>query len=317
MMSRTFLITGGTGSFGSQAVETLLQRGVKELIVFARDEFKHYLLAERWPEADWPIRYFVGDVRDKERLWRALEGVEWVIHAAAMKQVPTCEYNPIEAIKTNVLGAQNLIECAIDRGVERVMALGTDKQVNPINLYGATKLCAEKLFMAANAYGGGKVKFSVVRYGNVMASRGSVVPYFQELAAKNESIPITDPDMTRFWITLPEAVNFVLERLDDMQGGEIFIPKLPSVNICSLAYAIKPNCEMHVSGIRPGEKMHETLISKDESRHVIDNGSYFAIIPEKTGTVVDGFEYRSDTNKWTLKARELRRVLEGKGIAQE
>lgn len=328
---KTVLITGGTGSFGKEAVKHILTFfKPKKVIVFSRGEYPQYLMAKEFPDNGViPIRYFIGDVKDKDRLWRALEGVDYVIHAAAMKQVPTCEYNPFEAIRTNVLGAQNVIDAAIDRGVKKVIALSTDKACNPINLYGATKLCSDKLFTTANVYSGNKVtQFSVVRYGNVMASRGSVIPYFQELTAKGLPIPITDTRMTRFWITLPKAVGFVMECFMRMSGGEIFVPKLPSMYITDLAKAIAGDyCYMQSTGIRPGEKIHEVMISKDDARRTVELNSYYAILPDewvKGGKVWIGnmecsdfvrrlpedFEYSSGTNGAWISVKELRKLLE-------
>jgi len=311
MTNKTILITGGTGSFGKEAIKQILPMNPAKLIIYSRDEFKQYELAEQYPEKDYPIHFVVGDVRDKDRLWRALDGVGYVIHAAAMKQVPACEYNPFEAIKTNVLGAQNLIECAIDRKVKKVIALGTDKQVNPINLYGATKLCAEKLFIAAHMLPGDTC-FSVVRYGNVMASRGSVVPYFYECVEKRDPIPITDWEMTRFWITLPEAAQFVLQSLERMAGGEIFVPMLRTIRIVDLAAAIGgKRYPCRISGIRPGEKIHEVLISKDEVRLTRAVDGYFLIepfsFPYKT-TILTG-EYESSRGGARLTIPQIRGIL--------
>lgn len=308
------MITGGTGTFGKEALRQLLKNQPDKIVIYSRDEFKQYLLAEQYPAQKYPVHFVIGDIRDKERLWRAMDGVDHVIHAAALKQVPACEENPMEAVKTNILGAQNLIECAIDRKVRKVIALGTDKQVNPINLYGATKLCAEKLFMAADWR---VTKFSVVRYGNVMASRGSVVPYFRELAAQRKVIPITDNRMTRFWITVKEAAGFVLSRLNDMQGGEIFIPKLPSLEIFDLAQAIYgPKGKYEEVGIRPGEKLHEVLVSRDELRITTDHGAYYTIHPWVSGRPVKR-EYTS--NGQTLltipQIRQLLRKADAEGQA--
>lgn len=312
----TILITGGSGSFGQEAVKTILANyKPKKVIVFSRDEYKQYLMAEKWPDGPYPIRYFIGDVRDKERMWRAFEDVDYVIHAAALKQVPTCEYNPIEAIKTNVIGAQNVIECAIGWKVKKVIALGTDKQVNPINLYGATKLCAEKLFIAANAYSGGRTKFSVVRYGNVMASRGSVVPYFQQLAKEGKPIPITDPRMTRFWMTLHEAAVFVIDSIVRMSGAEVIVPTLPSVLITDVAQAIAGvGCPVAITGVRPGEKLHETLISQDEDRNVRQHAEYFVIIDRVWNgispfDVPPNFSYTSENNQDWLTIPQIREII--------
>ena len=258
LKDKTILITGGTGSFGKKATAVILQKyKPKKIIIFSRDELKQFEMSQIYPMSDYPMRYFIGDVRDKERLYRAFQGVDYVIHAAALKQVPAAEYNPFEAVKTNIIGAQNVINVAIDQRVKQVIALSTDKAANPINLYGATKLCADKLFIAGNAYvGRDHTIFSVVRYGNVVGSRGSVIPFFEE-HRKNGSLPITDPRMTRFWITLEQGVEFVLLCLEHMCGGELFVPKIPSMNIMDLARAIAPECETRVVGIRPGEKLHE------------------------------------------------------------
>ncbi len=295
---KVVLVTGGTGSFGKKFTEILLKNfKPKKLIIYSRDEFKQFEMKKRFNNKC--MRYFIGDVRDKERLIRAMEGVDYVVHAAALKHVPVAEYNPMEAIKTNVLGGNNVIDAAIDTGVKKVIALSTDKAVNPINLYGATKLASDKLFIAANNMKGAKdIRFSVVRYGNVMASRGSVIPLFQELAKKGaKKLPITHPDMTRFWITLDEAVNFVLMAFETMQGGEIFVPKIPSMKITDLAKAIAPNCEFDIIGIRPGEKLHESMISIDDSYNTLEFNNYFIILPSITLTGKPHF----NTNKWGEK----------------
>ena len=295
---KVVLVTGGTGSFGKKFTEILLKNfKPKKLIIYSRDEFKQFEMKKRFNNKC--MRYFIGDVRDKERLIRAMEGVDYVVHAAALKHVPVAEYNPMEAIKTNVLGGNNVIDAAIDTGVKKVIALSTDKAVNPINLYGATKLASDKLFIAANNMKGAKdIRFSVVRYGNVMASRGSVIPLFQELAKKGaKKLPITHPDMTRFWITLDEAVNFVLMAFETMQGGEIFVPKIPSMKITDLAKAIAPNCEFDIIGIRPGEKLHESMISIDDSYNTLEFKNYFIILPSITLTGKPHF----NTNKWGEK----------------
>src|SRR5690554_3816212 len=318
--SKTVLVTGGTGSFGRKFTEIALNKyNVKKLIIFSRDELKQAKMRAEF--GDNPkLRFFIGDVRDKERLYRAFDGVDIVIHAAALKRVPECEYNPFEAIKTNIIGAQNLINTAIDSGVNKIVALSTDKAANPVNLYGATKLCSDKLFVAGNAYVGDKdTKFSVVRYGNVMRSRGSVIPLFKEKKRNGEKIPITDTRMTRFWITLEEGVKMVLTALEKMQGGEIFVPKIPSMKITDLAKAIVPGCEQEIVGIRPGEKLHEVLITKEDSRHSLEFDNYFIIKPEfkwwkatnhKDGRILeDGFEYTSDKNEEWLSIEELREML--------
>lgn len=318
----TVLITGGTGSFGKKCTEILLQRyKPKKLIIFSRDELKQFEMAQTFSDRDYPnIRYFIGDVRDKERLYRAFHGVDCVIHAAALKQVPAAEYNPFEAVKTNILGAQNVINVAIDQKVKKVLALSTDKAANPINLYGATKLCSDKLFIAGNSYvGQDHTSFSVVRYGNVVGSRGSVIPFFLK---KREAgvLPITDPRMTRFWITLEQGVNFVLNCIEHMVGGELFVPKLPSMNIMDLARAIAPECRTEHVGIRPGEKLHEVMIPRDEAKRSLEFGSYYIIQPDfryfskrfnnEGGIQVDeDFEYNSGTNTWWLTVEELREMI--------
>jgi len=321
---KSVLITGGTGSFGRKFVEAVLERHrPRRVIVFSRDELKQQAMARRFNPRRYPaLRYFLGDVRDRERLCRALDGVEVVVHAAALKQVPTCEYNPLEAIKTNVLGAANLIDAAIDRGVEKLIALSTDKAVSPVNLYGATKLCADKLFVSANHYAGPQpTRFSVVRYGNVVGSRGSVVPLFLKLRRRGV-LPITDPRMTRFWITLKQGVDFVLASLGRMRGGEIFVPKLPSTTMLDLARAVAPQCATEVVGIRPGEKLHETMISEEEARHTLEYDDYFATLPppatlqfhrepdpEGGRPCPEGFRYSSDANDRWLSVEELRRMV--------
>ena len=325
---KVVLITGGTGSFGKKFTEVLLKRyKPKKVIIYSRDEFKQFEMSKVFN--DKCMRYFIGDVRDKERLIRAMEGVDYVVHAAALKQVPVAEYNPMEAIKTNILGANNVIDAAIEQGIKKVVALSTDKAVNPVNLYGATKLAADKLFIAANNIKGSRdIKFSVVRYGNVMGSRGSVVPLFLELASKGaKKLPITHPDMTRFWITLDEAVDFVIMAFETMQGGEIFVPKIPSMKITDLAKAIKPDAEFEIIGIRPGEKLHETLISQDESHNTMEFQNYFTVLPsilltgspkyeinkwgEKGIKKEFGFSFTSKNNPWWLTIDELKERLKG------
>jgi len=319
---KVILITGGTGSFGKKCTEKILKQAKpKKLIIFSRDELKQFEMAQTYSDWKYPcMRYFIGDVRDKERLNRAFQGVDIVIHAAALKQVPAAEYNPFEAVKTNILGAQNVINVASDRGVKKVIALSTDKAANPINLYGATKLCSDKLFIAGNAYvGRDESIFSVVRYGNVMGSRGSVIPFFLE-KRKTGVLPITDPRMTRFWITLEQGVNFVLESLERMVGGELFVPKLPSMNMMSLAKAIAPECGTEIIGIRPGEKLHEIMIPRDDARRTVEYERYYIIQPdfsfwgrrfnENGGKpVAEDFEYHSGTNPWQLSIDELRGIL--------
>lgn len=322
--SRVILVTGGTGSFGKKFSRIILEEyEPKKLIIYSRDEYKQSEMHREFSNYNYKnIRFFIGDVRDKERLLRAFAGVDYVVHAAALKQVPTMEYNPAEAIKTNIIGAMNVIEAALERKVKKVIALSSDKACNPINLYGATKLCADKLFVAANSYSGkGGTKFSVVRYGNVIGSRGSVIPFF--LNKKREGIlPVTDIRMTRFWITLNQAVEFVFKSFTKMHGGEIFVPKIPSMKIIDLAKAIAPESKIKIIGIRPGEKLHEVMISEDNSRNTKEFADYFIIQPafhwwsEKNYTqgknVPENFKYSSDTNKIWLtfnKLQELVRTL--------
>lgn len=318
---KTILVTGGTGSFGKKMVQVILENyKPKKLIIFSRDELKQFELAQKWNEKKYPcIRYFLGDVRDKERLIRAFRGADYVIHAAALKQVPAAEYNPTEFIKTNIIGAMNIIEASLYNNVKKVIALSTDKACNPINLYGATKLCSDKLFVAANAYtGAGETAFAVVRYGNVVGSRGSVVPFFKECAKRIGTIPITDSRMTRFWITLDQAVHFVIKVLGAAKGSEIFIPKIPSMKITDLAKAIAPECPHNIIGIRPGEKIHETLIADDEGRNTIEYNECFIVkqsLEEKDfkngGKVCrEGFKYTSDCNPDAISIERLRTVLE-------
>ncbi|MBM7606293.1 UDP-N-acetylglucosamine 4,6-dehydratase [Metabacillus crassostreae] len=316
---KSVLVTGGTGSFGKKFISKILEQDVKKVIVFSRDELKQYEMAQEY--TDPRIRFFIGDVRDKDRLYRAFDGVDIVIHAAALKHVGACEYNPFEAVKTNIHGAQNIIEAAIDRGVEKVIALSTDKAASPINLYGATKLASDKLFVAGNSYAGNKVtKFSVVRYGNVVGSRGSVVPFFKKLKEQGVTqLPITDERMTRFWITLDQGVQFVIDNLYRMKGGEIFIPKIPSMKVVDLAEAIAPNCEIKIVGIRPGEKLHEAMINEDDARQTLEYDNYYVIQPEfpwwreefSTGgkTLPEGFTYISDVNEHWLTVDELRELV--------
>ncbi len=319
-LDKSILVTGGTGSFGKQFVRTLLgDHEPRRVVVFSRDELKQYEMHKMPEFRDQSVlRFFIGDVRDAQRLRRAFDGVDIVVHAAALKQVPACEYNPFEAIKTNVHGAQNIIDAAIDEGVERVVALSTDKACNPVNLYGATKLCSDKLFIAGNAYVGDKdTKFSVVRYGNVVGSRGSVIPFFIGQRRKGR-LPITDMEMTRFWITLEQGVQFVVDSLERMHGGELFVPKIPSMKIVDLARAIGPECELEEVGIRPGEKVHEVMISEDDARHTVEHDDYYAILPEfpwwnrghNGGTPCErGFRYSSDTNDDWLTAEQLRDII--------
>jgi UDP-N-acetylglucosamine 4,6-dehydratase (inverting) len=329
--NKSILITGGTGSFGRQFVATVLNDfpEIDRLVIYSRDELKQYEMSKYFSPVAYPsLRYFIGDVRDKDRLRMALEGIDVVIHAAALKQVPACEYNPFEAIKTNVIGAQNLIETAIDRGVKRVVALSTDKASAPINLYGATKLCSDKLFTAANNIKGNRdLCFSVVRYGNVMGSRGSVIPFFMD-QRKTGVLPITHPAMTRFNISLNEGVELVLWALQHARGGEIFVPKIPSFRITDLAMAIGPECQHPVIGIRPGEKIHEDMITSSDSFTTVDLGRYFAILPTD-GTcspesycaahagvpVPTGFAYNSGNNPDFLTVAQLRDLI-AENVAQ-
>lgn len=322
---KTILITGGTGSFGKKMVQIILgEYEPEKLIIFSRDELKQFEMSQRWREKRYPcLRYFLGDVRDKERLNRAFHSVDYVIHAAALKQVPAAEYNPAEFIKTNIIGGMNVIDAALLNNVKRVVALSTDKACNPINLYGATKLCADKLFVAANVYRGiNKDKiFTIVRYGNVVGSRGSVVPFFKE-RAKTGVLPITDPRMTRFWITLDQGVHFVLKVLEIASGGEIFVPKIPSMSIVDLAKAVAPECTHEVVGIRPGEKIHEVLVGEGEGRNTIEYNECYVIrqnlSEEKNFSDIDnggrlcgeGFSYTSDNNPQKISIDELRIVLE-------
>ncbi len=313
---KVILVTGGTGSFGRKFVEIMLQDyHPAKLIVFSRDELKQHEMRERGQNHP-TLRYFLGDVRDPLRLRRAMHGVHIVVHAAALKQVPACEYNPIEAILTNIMGGRNVIEAALDAGVERVMALSTDKAVNPVNLYGATKLAAEKLFVQSNAYAGGSgTRFSCVRYGNVVGSRGSVVPVFIRQRAGG-TITITDERMTRFWLTIEQGVRFTIGCLERMLGGEVFIPKIPSMRVVDLARAIAPDSQIERIGIRPGEKLHEVLVSEDEARHTLELDDLFVVEPpdelwfghawEKDGRrLPEGFRYGSDTNPQWLTVEQI------------
>lgn len=316
LTGKTILVTGGTGSFGKKFVKRVLEYDIKKIIIFSRDELKQFEMKQEF--TDSRVRFFLGDVRDKERLYRAFDQVDIVVHAAAMKHVEACEYNPFEAIKTNVYGAQNIIEAAIDRGVEKVIALSTDKAAAPLNLYGATKLASDKLFVAANSYTGSKnTQFSVVRYGNVIGSRGSVVPLFNKMKSKGK-LTITDERMTRFWITLENGVEFVLTSLKDMVGGEIFVPKIPSMRIIDLAKVIAPEAEISIIGIRPGEKLHELMITNDDARNTVEFDRYYVITPQFTwwGNKLTGgkklsedFVYSSDTNADWLKIEELKELI--------
>src|SRR6266853_1397175 len=316
----SILVTGGTGSFGKKFVEIMLRDyQPQRLVIFSRDELKQHEM--RTSGFDHPsLRYFIGDVRDAERLKRAFLGVTMVVHAAALKQVPACEYNPFEAIQTNIMGGHNVIDASIDQGVHRILALSTDKAVNPINLYGATKLCAEKMFVQSNAYSGPQeTKFSCARYGNVVGSRGSVIPVFQE-QRKQGKITVTDPRMTRFWITLDHAARFVVRCLERMHGGEIFVPKIPSMKLLDMAQAVAPNCQIECVGIRPGEKLHEVLLSDDEARNSVETEEMFVSQPAQSyprgknwqdGTpLAEGFRYASDTNSEWLATEDLYKLIE-------
>lgn len=320
---QSILVTGGTGSFGKHFCKVLLERYHPKVIrVYSRDELKQHEMRQKFGEA--VIRYFIGDIRDADRLKRAMEGVDIVVHAAALKQVPSCEYNPFEAVKTNIYGAQNIIDAAINTGVKKVVALSTDKAVNPVNLYGATKLCSDKIFIQGNAYCGSRgTRFSCVRYGNVIGSRGSVIPLFEE-QKKTGKITVTDARMTRFWITLDQAVDLVIKALAHMQGGEIFVPKLPSMKIVDLAKAVAPECDIEFIGIRPGEKLHEALITEEEGRTTISFADMFVVMPNyswwesRNGYhnhyggaehLPEGFVYTSDRNTEWLSAEELRRII--------
>jgi UDP-N-acetylglucosamine 4,6-dehydratase/5-epimerase len=323
----SILVTGGTGSFGKKFVEIMLREyQPQRLVVFSRDELKQHEM--RASGFDHPsMRYFIGDVRDVERLKRALSGVTVVVHAAALKQVPACEYNPFEAIQTNIMGGRNVIDAAIDQGVRHILALSTDKAVNPINLYGATKLCAEKVFVQANAYAGARnTRFSCARYGNVVGSRGSVIPILLEQRRRG-MITITDPRMTRFWLTLDHGVRFVIRCLEQMHGGEIFVPKIPSMRLVDLAETIAPGCRVEYIGIRPGEKLHEVLVSEDESRQTLETEDMYVIQPSHpwwksenwlaAKPLPEGFRYSSDSNERWLTRRELEELVAPEASAAE
>ncbi len=319
---KTILLTGGTGSFGKAFTEMMLESvHPKKLIIFSRDELKQSEMKTQFD--DQSIRYFIGNVRDKDRLKRAMNGVDIVIHAAALKQVPACEYNPLEAVKTNIMGAANIIDAALDTGVKKVLALSTDKAVNPINLYGATKLVAEKLFIQANSYSGTLVtRFSCVRYGNVVGSRGSVIPIFKR-QRKSGIVTLTDKRMTRFWITLEQVIGFAIDAVELMQGGEVFVPKIPSMRIIDVAEVLAPSCTKKIIGIRPGEKLHEVLISKDESRMALEFDDMYIIQPpfpwwsllsdaQYGGDLMSAdSEYSSNKNSAWLSNSELRRLIRG------
>lgn len=321
--NKTILITGGTGSFGHHFVDYVLENyQPKKIIIYSRDEFKQFNMQNEYKRYDKYLRFFIGDVRDKERLSRALNGVDYVIHAAALKQVPACEYNPIEAIKTNINGACNVIDACLDKGIKKVVALSTDKSVSPANLYGSTKMVSDKLFAAANAYSGAEgTKFAVVRYGNVAGSRGSVIPFFQNIIDQGgRELPITDYRMTRFWISLEEGVKLVIKALEESRGGETFISKIPSFKITDLAQAMLPGCEMPEVGIREGEKLHECMVPAEDSSHTYEYDSHYIIYPNYNwwnqsklipgGKKVNpGFVYDSGTNKEWLSVEDIQRLL--------
>ncbi len=320
---KTILITGGTGSFGKRFIRRILAtHKPRRLIVYSRDELKQFEMAKQFPESVYPsLRYFIGDVRDKERLMLAMRGVDFVVHAAALKHVPAAEYNPFEFVKTNILGAQNLIDACIERGVKKLVALSTDKAANPCNLYGATKLCSDKLFVAGNSYSGATgPRFSVVRYGNVLGSRGSVIPFFMK-QSETGVIPITDPRMTRFWITLDQGVDLVVAAFESAHGGEIFVPKIPSMKVTDVAEAVAPGCRLEVVGIRPGEKLHECMIGEDDAPYTFEHPTHYVIQPaihnwhndpsRAAGgkRVAEGFRYSSEINEKWMTKDELLGVL--------
>lgn len=326
--NKTILITGGTGSFGKKFAQTVFQKypGVKKVIIFSRDEYKQFVI-KNMPEFQpylEKMRFFIGDVRDRDRLYRAVEGVDYIIHAAALKQVPACEYNPFEAIRTNIIGAQNIINVAIDKGVKKVVALSTDKACAPINLYGATKLCSDKLFIAGNCYCGSKdTRFAVVRYGNVAGSRGSVIPFFQKLVKEGaKDLPITDLRMTRFWLKLEQAVEMVLEALETMHGGELYVKKIPSMRMPDLARAIAPDLPIKEVGIRPGEKIHEQMITKEDAPNTIEFKDFYIVLPQihlenkditqyypSAKKVAPDFEYNSGNNDRWLTVEEMKKLI--------
>jgi len=315
----SILITGGTGSFGKAFLDTVLtQHNPRRIGVFSRDELKQYEMKQKWGD-DPRVRFFLGDIRDLDRLTVAMYGVDFVVHAAALKQVDTAEYNPMEYVKTNILGSENVIQAAMNAGVKKVVALSTDKASSPVNLYGATKLTADKLFISSNHYSYARgTSFAVVRYGNVMGSRGSVIPFFRKLAAARSPIPITDLRMTRFWITLPQAVDFVIDSFTDMSGGELYVPHIPSMRVVDLAEAIAPGAEIEEIGIRPGEKLHEEMISTEDARRTIFRDDRFIVMPTlaewgysntEGEPVADGFAYTSDSNDMWLDVPQLRKML--------
>jgi UDP-N-acetylglucosamine 4,6-dehydratase len=320
----SLLITGGTGSFGNAFLKSVLEkRNPARVVIYSRDELKQYEMRLIYGD-DPRVRFFIGDIRDRDRLKTALHGVDYVVHAAALKQVDTAEYNPMEYVKTNILGSENVLQASIDAGVKKVVALSTDKASSPVNLYGATKLTADKLFIAGNHYAAGyETRFSVVRYGNVMGSRGSVIPFFRNLAAKGEPLPITDSRMTRFWITLPQAVDFVMDCFNDMAGGELYVPRIPSMNVVDLAKAVSPDSELVEVGIRPGEKLHEEMISTEDARRTLRRSDRYVVVPTLAewgwhmpagDQVEEGFAYTSDTNEQWLSVDDIRKMLVELGL---
>lgn len=322
--SSSILITGGTGSFGKEFLRTVLgTHEPQRVVIFSRDELKQYDLKQEFGH-DPRVRFFLGDIRDKDRLAMAMHGIDYVVHAAALKQVDTAEYNPMEFVKTNVLGSENVIQAAISAGVKKVVALSTDKASSPVNLYGATKLTADKLFISSNHYAAGfETRFSVVRYGNVMGSRGSVIPFFRKLFASQQPLPITDFRMTRFWITLPQAVDFVISAFETMEGGELYIPRIPSMRITDLAEAVAPGSDLVEVGIRPGEKLHEEMISVEDSRRTLAQDDRYVVMPtlaewgynEPIGALVpEGFSYSSESNDLWLSAQDLQRMINDLGL---
>jgi len=321
--NKSILVTGGTGSFGHAFTRYVLENyDPKKIIIYSRDEFKQFQMKTAFQEYAGKMRFFIGDVRDRERLARALEGVDYVIHAAALKQVTTCEYNPAEAIKTNINGAQNVIDACLDKGVKKVVALSTDKAVNPVNLYGGTKLVSDKLFIAANAYAGNKeISFSIVRYGNVAGSRGSVIPVYHNIIKNGGmQLPVTDHRMTRYWISLNQGVELVIKALEEARGGETFISKIPSFRITDLAQAMRPGCEMPETGIREGEKLHEIMVTEEDAPYTYEYDNHFIIYPQMIWSdtkrtipsgkkVAEGFSYSSDLNTWWLTVDQIKELL--------
>ena len=328
--NKTILVTGGTGSFGKCFTKYVLTHyQPKKIIIYSRDEFKQWMMADEFREYEDKLRFFIGDVRDLNRLKRACEGVDYIIHAAALKQVPACEYNPNEAIKTNINGAMNVIDAALDSGVRRVVALSTDKAVNPVNLYGGTKLVSDKLFVAANAYAGAKdINFSIVRYGNVAGSRGSVIPVFDKIIKEGGTeLPVTDVRMTRFWISLTQGVELVIKALTEAKGGETFISKIPSFKVTDLAEAMLPGCTIKETGIRPGEKLHEIMVTTEDSYTTYEYDKHFIVYPQMTWNnkqqpdlsgrkVEEGFSYSSGTNTEWLSVEDIRELLKGVELAK-